>query len=32
MWHCDLMLIFAWCLNSVLVDKSQQGEYDVTDK
>ena len=24
-----LMLIFAHCLNSVLVAKSQQGEYDI---
>ena len=32
MGHCDLILIFACCLNSVLVVKSEQGEYDVTDK
>ena len=32
MGHCDLILIFACCLNSVLVVKSQQGEYDVTEK
>ena len=32
MGHCVLTLIFAHCLNSVLVVKSQQGLYDVTDK
>ena len=32
MEHCDLILIFACCLHSVLVVKSQQGEYDITDK
>ena len=32
MGHCDLILIFACCLNSVLVVISQQREYDVTDK
>ena len=32
MWHCVLILIFACCLNSVLVVKSQHGEYDITDK
>ena len=32
MGHCHLILIFACCLNSVLLVKSQQGEYDITDK
>ena len=32
MGHCNLILIFASCLNSVLLVKSQQGEYDITDK
>ena len=32
MGNCDLILIFSCCLNAVLVVKSQQGLYDVTDK
>ena len=32
MGHCDLILIFACCLNSVMVVKLQQGEHDITDK
>ena len=32
MGHCVLANIFAHRLNSVLLVKSQQGEYDVTDK
>ena len=32
MGHFVLILIFAYCLNSFLVVKLQQGEYDVTEK
>ena len=32
MGHCVLIPIFAYCLNSLLVVKSKQGKYDITDK
>ena len=32
MGHYDLILIFACCLNSIMVVISQQGEHDITDK